>query len=148
MFRAFFCGFGFKSVPFVAALTYSCWDCCNRSFCHVCHPEWKREGGGMQSKLFLIVTCGLWCPERLCHCLYCPIRSKTSWVEGSQVIVAGWRERNITICLIIFNNRLEKGHWHWTDILQLHFCFALHSVFVTVTGNSAFFFSPPSVSVF
>lgn len=76
------------------------------------------------------------------------IHSKTSWVEGSQEVIAGWRESNITICIIIFNNQLEKGHWHWTDILQLHFCFALRSVFVTVTDNSAFFFSPPSVSFF
>lgn len=80
--------------------------------------------------------------------LYCTMHNKTSWVEGSEEIFAGWRESNIIICIIIFNNQLEKGHWHWTDVLQLHFSFALHSVVVTVTDTSAFSFSPPSVSFF
>lgn len=64
----------------------------------------------MQTKLFLIITYSLRCPERFCRCLYCTIHSETSWVEGSQEIIAEWRESNITICVIIFNNRLEKGH--------------------------------------
>lgn len=42
--------------------------------------------------------------------LYCTMHSKTSWVEGSEEIIAGWRECNIIICIIIFNNQLEKGH--------------------------------------
>lgn len=49
-------------------------------------------------------------PKSLCHCLYCTMRSKTSWVEGSEEIIAGWRESNIIFCIIIFNNQLEKGH--------------------------------------
>lgn len=64
----------------------------------------------MQTKLFLIITYSLRCPKSLCHCLYCTMHSKTSWVEGSEEIIAGWRESNITICIIIFNNQLEKGH--------------------------------------
>lgn len=64
----------------------------------------------MQTKLFLIITYSLRCPKSLCHSLYCTMHSKTSWVEGSKEIIAGWRESNIIFCIIIFNNQLEKGH--------------------------------------
>lgn len=31
-------------------------------------------------------------------------------LKVARKIFAGWRETNIIICIIIFNNQLEKGH--------------------------------------
>lgn len=58
MFRVFL-WFGFKSLPFVAALTPNCQDCCKWSFCHLIHTEWKREGGGNANQNSQLLTYSL-----------------------------------------------------------------------------------------
>lgn len=139
--------FGFNLVIFVAALTSSCWDCCNRSFYRVCLAEWKREGVGVQTKLFLIITYSLQWPKCLCHCTAQYVVGQAGLKAARRSLQDGGRV-NITICIIVFNNWLEKGHWHWTDTLQLHFLFCFAFCFRDCYRYLSLFFSPPSFSFF